>query len=426
MKDNPPWLFLEPYVHMVRCNDGLLLYNTLSKTVLEFAVSHDLAELVNDLLNPGNGYTVRLTTVQLQNPEIQEFIIKLRELFMGDLLDPAWSEGKPVNIFPEPFVKFGLNPTPRKQLVGRPEVDLRNYLQEIILFLNSGSEEEPDPFSTAYLQFSYPGCVEGKGGEMNIDLFRAVMEDVNNYTPTLIHISGRNLITYPDLEDVIRILGSSPFQKKYHLSVEHWEEQIVHFILIQKQTALSLYVTLPEDPETITKCLERLPDQKLLKKIEFNFIVSDREELLMAQDIIRVLNLSNVFLKPFYTGKNINFFSDNVFVNREEILAAQPDQQQVFSRISINENDFGKLWVLPSGKVFANLNDPSPGEVTGRSLVDLVTRELNTGISWRRTRKDISPCKNCLYQFLCPPISSYEIFMQRFNFCDVILNGEES
>jgi len=63
------------------------------------------------------------------------------------------------------------------------------------------------------------------------------------------------------------------------------------------------------------------------------------------------------------------------------------------------------------------------GNAATHSLVDMVSEELENGISWNRTRKSVAPCRGCIYQFLCPPVSSYEIFMQRFNFCDVYPNG---
>ena len=425
MKDNSAWLFLEPYVHML-CQDGVfLLYNTISKTVLEFSNSHALIQITEGLIDPGNGYVVSLSTSQMQDATVRDFIRQLKEHFMGDLLDPSWSDGKPVNIYPEPFVKFGLKLPQEQHSAMKADLDVRNYLQEITLFLNTGTEASAEPYSAAYLQCSYPAVVSAKTEEMDIHLFRTVIDDVNNYTPTLIHISGINLLAYPYLEDVLEVLGSSPFQKKYHLLIEHWEERIIPYILVQKQTTLSLYINFPVNHDTIAGYLRSLPDPKLIKKLEFNFVVSNQEELEEALEIVKLFDLNNVFFKPFFTGKNLDFFRENVFVSKEEILASQPDQQQVFSRISINENDFGKFSVLPGGEVYANLNDPMIGEATKSSLVQLVRSELGKGISWRRIRAQVSPCKDCLYQFLCPPISSYEIFMKRFNFCDVYPNGEE-
>ncbi|MBL7138001.1 MAG: TIGR04150 pseudo-rSAM protein [Bacteroidales bacterium] len=426
MKDNPPWLFLEPYVHVIRQESDVLLYNTISKTVLEFSNSLALSNVADELLVPANGYVIPLSPSQLQDTEVRDFLHQIRQHFMGDLLDPSWSDGKPVNIFPEPFVRHGLNPVPVGQSPLKPGLEGRNYLQELTLFLNAGPDEAITPFAKTYLQFSYPSLVSEKEEQMDFHLFHALIDDVNHYTPTLIHISGMNLLAYPHLENVIRQLASSPFQKKYHLQIDHWVEQFISLILLQKQTTLSLYITFPTHPELIAGYLQSLPDLKLLKKLEYNLLVSNQEELQMALEIIKILDLRNVYLKPVYTGENLDFFRQNVFVSREEILAAQPDQQQVFSRISINENDFGKLSVFPGGEVCANLNDPRIGNATKSTLVQLVALELERGVSWRRTRASISPCKTCLYQFLCPPISSYEIFLKRYNFCDVCSNGEES
>ncbi|NQV03723.1 MAG: TIGR04150 pseudo-rSAM protein [Bacteroidia bacterium] len=424
MKDNPAWLFLEPYVHILRQKEAILLYNAISKTVLEFSNSRELLKLADELFNPDNGYVAPLSAKQLQDAAIQDFVHQLRQHFMGDLLDASWSNGKPVNIFPEPFVKHSFTRTQVQRSSFKPDLDVRDYLQELTLFLNSGIKASPGDYSTAYLQFSFPACATKKPEEMDFHLFHTMIDDVNNYTPTLIHISGMNLLAYPFLEDVIRLLASSPFQKKYHLHIDHWEKEIIPFILLQKQTTLSLYITFPTYPDTVAGYLRSLPDLKLLKKLEFNFVVSNQEELQMALEIIKILDLNNVFFKPLFTGENLDFFKENVFVSKKEVLASQPDQQQIFSRISINENDFGKISVLPGGKVYANLNDPNIGDATKSSLLQLVTHELDNGISWRRTRASASPCNDCLYQFLCPPISSYEIFMKRFNFCDVYPNEE--
>lgn len=424
--DKAPWLFLEPYVHLLRQNNTLLVYNTLSKVALEFNLPGRLSQLVGELTDPGNGYVVPVTPDLMLDPDVQEFINQVRGHFMGDLLDPSWSEGKPVNLIPEPVVKHGLTPPPTQASQFLPGIDVRNYLQEITFFLNRGPGALQGPFAHAAYQFSYPDLPSETEAEMNPDLFRSMLDDVNQYAPTLIHLSGRNLFLYPHLEQVISSLASSPFQKKYHILADGWNDQIVPFLLIQKNTSLAVYVTFPAGMTGLAGHLASLPDPKMLKKIEFNLVLRNMEELQMAQEMIRLLELTNLYFKPLYTGENLGFFRENVFVSREDILASQPDQRQVFSRISVNENDFGKFSVLPGGEVHANLIDPAIGHASTHNLADLVGLELKQGISWRRSRKGVSPCGGCLYQFLCPPISSYEIFMKRFNFCDVYPTGEAS
>jgi hypothetical protein len=45
---------------------------------------------------------------------------------------------------------------------------------------------------------------------------------------------------------------------------------------------------------------------------------------------------------------------------------------------------------------------------------------LYNGQSWNLTRIKVKPCGDCLYRLFCPPIGNYELFMKRFNFCDVL------
>jgi len=424
MKDKIFWLFIEPYVQMIQKGDHLLLYNTLSKKVHELRTTGSLSALIKALLDPETGYVVKVTEDQVKKEEVQKFIRLLRKEFLGDLLDAGWSEAKPVTIFPEPYVKYGFNPHRVQTVPGKPAIDLRNYLQEITLFLNSHRRENQDPFDTAFLQFSYPGCVTGRENTMDPGLFRRIIDEVNNYTPTLIHLSGENLMHYPHLEEVINILDTSPFQKKYHLLAEHWDEKLVPKVLSQPRTTLSLYLRFPLDPGKIVSHLQRLTEDIFIKRLEFNLIVSDQATLQEALEMASILDLPNIFFKPVFTGDNLDFFKENVFVAREEILASKPNQQQVFSRMTINENDFGKLWILPGGEVHANLNDPPLGLAKKEYLHQLVARELDDRTSWGRTRATLMPCRGCVYQFLCPPVSSYEIFMNRFNFCDIILNDQ--
>jgi len=425
MKYNHQWLFIEPYVHLIRLNGSVLFYNTVNKKVLEFHSSPLLYQLAGEILDPVHGYVIPLDANQLDDPVIADFIIRLRNTYMGDLLDPAWSEGKPVNIYPEPFVKHAFREADSGEPPKEDELDPRNYIHELTLFLNTGIQDSASGYSGAFKQFSYPVIEANETQHMDFNLFRRLIQDVNDYTPTLIHLSGNNILKYPELNLGIKLLASSPFQKKYHLVINHWDADSGMDILSQKKSTLALYIIFPTHPDTIAGHLQSLPDRKYLKKMEFNFVIRNTEELQMTLEIIRILDLDHVYFKPYYTGKNLDFFKENVFVSREEILKANPNQRQLFSRISINETDYGRFSVTPTGEAYANLNDPPVGDTTRHTLRQLVIRELKHGKSWSRTRGKIPPCKNCLYQFLCPPISAYELYMNRFNFCDVVPNSRQ-
>ena len=426
MKSKQQWLFLEPYVHLLHRNGILFLYNSVNKKTLEIIASPVVYKLTAELEKPSNGYVVPITAKQLINPDIIDFISQLRQTFMGDLLNPEWSSGKPVNLFPEVIVK---HPLEKKKHVKQhliPDLDPRNYIQELTLFINTDILDESEPFSNAFRQFSYPTFYSLKQEDMSIQLASSIIQDVNNYTPTLIHISGANIFSYPDLDELIKLMATSPFQKKYHLINNQWEAETVNRDLAQKNTSLALYITFPSHPDSIASDLRTLQEPKHLKKVEFNFVIRDDEELQMSLEIIQILDLENIYFKPYFTGDNLDFFRENIFVSREEILAAKPDQKQVLSRLSINETDFGKFSITPDGAVYANLNDPELGNAREHTLSQHVEKEIDAGVSWGRVRREVTPCKDCIYHFLCPPISSYEIFMKRFNFCDVDPNPLQS
>jgi len=99
MKSKHQWLFLEPYVHLLRRNGTLFLYNSVNKDAMEFTSSPAVYKLAGELEKPANGFVIPVSANQLKDPDILNFINRLRDTFMGDLLDRAWSQGKPVNIF---------------------------------------------------------------------------------------------------------------------------------------------------------------------------------------------------------------------------------------------------------------------------------------------------------------------------------------
>lgn len=49
-------------------------------------------------------------------------------------------------------------------------------------------------------------------------------------------------------------------------------------------------------------------------------------------------------------------------------------------------------------------------------LLELITNELEQNTAWRKIRNE-KPCNECLYQYLCPPVSNYEMIFNKQNLC---------
>jgi pseudo-rSAM protein len=151
-------------------------------------------------------------------------------------------------------------------------------------------------------------------------------------------------------------------------------------------------------------------------KIPFSvdFIVFSEQDYLDIEQIATTVKGDFV---PMYNGKNIAFFESNVFISQEEIFAVALSKREIFMRQATNIFHFGKLTVLPDGKVYANVNQMSLGTIDD-TVYSIVYKEFTEGKSWFRVR-DCAPCKDCIFQWLCPSPSNYEIAIGRSNLCNV-------
>jgi len=159
-----------------------------------------------------------------------------------------------------------------------------------------------------------------------------------------------------------------------------------------------------------------LLDQTL--PIEYIFEVSSIEDCQQAEQLIEQFQIEKYHLNPIFTGDNIRFFEENVFLSKEDIFSTPMTIKDFFSRQAINLYDFGKINILPNGDTYANLNHPMLGNIYTDSIYEIVSKEVEEGKSWFRIRNQ-APCNSCIYQWLCPPPSDYEIQIGRPNLCHV-------
>ena len=97
-------------------------------------------------------------------------------------------------------------------------------------------------------------------------------------------------------------------------------------------------------------------------------------------------------------------------------------KRDIFIRQTLNISYFGKLYIEPDGKVYANL-DNAPLGMIDDSPHDLVYKELTEGHSWLHIR-DQEPCRECVYQWLCPSPSNYERVIGKPDLCKMAMGDE--
>lgn len=374
------WFKIEPYVHVSMTDNTVLLYNTLDGVFIE-TDKIEVIELLKETLQKENCGVVLLTSERYQQQVISDFISELRERYMGDVIDVDLSIGKPVQLLPyfNSSDTLGLfkkhNFASGKKILG--------YLSEISIHVDNRTNIAN---LISYLQ-SLP-----VSSTINIV---GNLEDVVNYKILLSFLeqlsSSKNLIS-----SYINIISLQP----------NFENNFSYLIL----------VSFPVDMQYWNHSRRLLLNQTL--PFEYIFEVSSSDDCQQAKIFAEKFDIEKYQLKPVYTGNNMAFFEEIIFLSKEDILSTPMSINDFFTNQSMNIYDFGKINIMPDGEIYANVNHQSLGNIQTHSIHDIISRELEEGKSWLRIRNQ-APCSSCLYQWHCPPPSDYEIEIGRSNLCSV-------
>ena len=146
------------------------------------------------------------------------------------------------------------------------------------------------------------------------------------------------------------------------------------------------------------------------------------DNVALSYQIIEEYQIDKYQFNPIYTGYNIDFFKENVFLKKSDILSTSMSIKDFFIKQMINNNDFGKINIMPNGDVHSNINYPALGNICTHSIFELIQKEIEEGKSWLRVRNQ-EPCNACIYQWLCPSPSDYEIMIGQTNLCHVNIHN---
>lgn len=374
------WFTIEPYVFVGITNQCALLYNTLDGAVLE-SDKAEVIELLRETIQKDNCGVILLIHERYCREDINIFINNLREKFMGDIIDVAFSDGKPIQLFP--YYNYLDKNIIIKNIYSNKNKNALENLSEISIYLDSTIDIK----QFVHFLKSIPG----------VDVFNIIgdIEEVDNCNELLLFLTQHTSDKYilfpytnaislpPEFEDYFMYRMSVNFP----IDLQQWE----------KARQISHHQTLP---------------------IEYVFDVISDEDILHAEEIIEKYKIEKYKLNPIYNGENIRFFEENVFLTKEDILSASISIKDFFIRQSMNIYDFGKINIMSNGDAYANVNRPILGNIYTHSIYEIVQKEIDEGKSWFHIRNQ-APCDTCIYQWLCPSPSNYEIIIGRPNLCHV-------
>ncbi|KUO62045.1 hypothetical protein APF79_03725, partial [bacterium BRH_c32] len=273
------WLTIEPYVYINFSQSSVLLYNTLDAEHIESA-SSTIVQLVQKITEKKNCGVCQLTNQELENKEIKNFIIDIREKFIGDILPIELSENKPIQL--TPFLNFQQDKT---RLNLQPNIsigeNILNYLHEVNFIFD-------------------------KNNELNIAVFNEVIEQLQG-VPTI--NLCKNILEYSQLPALLNSLSKTNGKK---IIINNYQDLDINNLLlanIEEEYSFLISVKFPINKYHWNSLIPLLLSKW---KVQFEFQIEKEEDLTEVDQLVNNYRIENYQLKPIYNYENIDFFREYI------------------------------------------------------------------------------------------------------------------
>lgn len=407
------YLYLEPFTFIFSKCDKTLIYNSINYKSRLFNNNGRLGEVFIQLRDFKNMYCIELQENNKNLIEIQNLIHFIRESYSGDIISSS-KISKPVII--PPLLKLQKSESMIKSGNYRSlSEEIFPLLREVSLYVGGNSPCSNLNDIQVFKQFDY--CINTNSNYLPFPeipkLNRLLMESQLHF----INILGGNVFSYPFLDNLLNKLSQFSFMKRiYSTYLDIPENLDLYPHLKTPKFILKILVDFPVDYKIINRTIEYLDSENFYA--EFLFAIKSLDEYEESLSIIKMHNIKSYEIKPVYTGRNIDFFINHVYLSEKDILKCKINRKGIYLNQVLNKVYFGKLRILPNGQVFSDFNNQSIGDID-ISLIKMLYHEMGRRISWLNTR-DQEPCNKCVYQWLCPPPSGYEQVIGKNNLCNVI------
>ncbi len=382
-------------------NEGLI-YQSENFRAFVFSLSSKLDEICWHLLAIEHLYTVELTEDELNDGDVHYFADQLVDMGAGQLLLNNSTDKGTVSLMPVLKIQDQINDFVWKHEQGIGG-SIIQHIHELTFYIN-GSKYGNDHY---YLQTIFP---RNDALTLISEKILRFIRNSRNLFLSNINLVG-DIFSYPGYEELLNniiifdipvtifITAGDFFDHEKQIKKIKWHNKIRFNILVDQKVNINRLVAVLND-------------------IDVSFLPTFL--IFSEQDYLRVEQISTTFngnIVPLYDGQNIDFFESSIFISQEDILASGLSKREVFMRQAANIHHFGKLTILLDSKVYADVNQVPLGTIDDTPY-SLVYKEFTEGKSWFRIR-DLAPCKDCIYQWLCPSPSNYETVIGRPDLCHV-------
>lgn len=406
------WLYLEPYAFIWSNEKYILLYNTLSKKGCLSNNSKSTQRLVSELEDQNNLYSVSISDDKLRESEIIDFINFIRFSFCGDLIDKSIYANKPLIIYPllniNDDVYGDIDTASNNEILGQKIV---NNLTDISVYLGGACSNNCKYCDSKYKQIGWCNQSESM---LDFDKLCAFISTIQCAPAFDLKFYGGNLFGYLYWDKLLDELQKYSYNNVFYIDYRFLinQKNKMHQ-LIKLEYRLTVLIGDLHDRQILIDIIEDFGDA-----IKYVFSVESEDDFSLVSEFISNCGLKNTQILPYYNNCNLDFFETYIYQSEDDILLTDWSKKDICAHKVINANYFGKIVLYSDGNIYANMIGSPIGKIRD-SVKDLIYSEIRYGSYWRKTRDEIEPCKDCLYKYLCPSPSNYELVVGKFNLCHV-------
>ncbi|MBD5307690.1 MAG: TIGR04150 pseudo-rSAM protein [Bacteroides sp.] len=397
------FLYLEPHTFIFRDDAEVVVYNSLNGLYNAIIKpSYIIKQAFEYLEKPENGYCIELDSNYSSDPSLLAFIDRIIDSNSGGI---CFAETKPFIIAPACKIYDSIDRLRKENGVYNGRKVIRN-LNEVEIYLSPKDNKYGCEYSS-YKQFL---------SNHSFDTYSYMTAET--YLRLLMHLSifripkvnFLNSATCTFLPDVLNLLNKYSFKKTFYLS--DIDELVLFDGYDISDTSFIINIT---DKHTSMDYKNAIQSNNG-ERITFRKMISSIDDFEIAESLLETLS-GHIELVPLYTGSNLDFFKEYVFNSLDDILRQKSTKLDIHRRQNINEHFFGKLYILPNGDTYSNLNYSLIGNIMTNSMTELVYTQMDHSSCWFLTRDKVMACRQCVNKTICPSISNYELITCIPNMC---------
>lgn len=400
------WLVLFPETFLWIKGSIGIIYNSKNFEYFTFRRSDEQNKLCETLIDLDSLYSVEITEKLLCNNNVKEWIDKITGIEAGCLIEQNGGNKKIISYYPFLRIQNDINQITwnHSRNIGG---EILENLYELVFYINGSSHGSDQYFRQTY----YP-----LNSNMTLDFkhIESFVNQCNNKMLNQITFIG-DFVNHKNYEQLQKWILSNDYFIHHVMLAEDLEKNLIEFEWFNsKKVSITVLVNKHSIISTQLEFYQNYPD-----KVALVFLVKSINQLDSVSTFLKDTGLKNFNIIPLYNGTNRVFFEDNVYMTINDFEDIKLSKREIFANMTLNIHSFGKLTVMPDGKIYSSVNDTSLGSI-GDPIYDMLYEEMTVRKTWFRIR-DMKPCCDCVYQWLCPSPGNYELAIGKPDLCHVLV-----